>query len=120
MYGGSAWAAEEAPTSSGSYVSAQIPIIMCSGSSPAPCTGGGGGGGVHGRVVSFGEDNSNDAFVLATGGVYRVVAPSFCPARRSRSSAASALPWLLSFSEHAPWHPRSTSAGKCSPADSSR
>lgn len=94
MYGGSAWTAVEAPAGSGRYVPNPIPSIKCSGSSPAPCTG---AGSIDGRVVSFGKDSSNDAFVLATGGIYRVVAPSFCRPPPSRSAMASrGLPWLLS------------------------
>ncbi|KAJ1265847.1 hypothetical protein BS78_08G105500 [Paspalum vaginatum] len=92
MYGVSAWAAVEVPASSGRYVSTQIPDIRCS---PAvPCIG----VGVDGRrVVSFGEDNNNDAFLLATGAIYRVVAPGLCHHAAAPHRWSSGLPWLLSF-----------------------
>ena len=41
-----------------------------------PCNGI--GIGITGRVLSLGEDSSKDAFVLAAGGVFRLVPPSLC------------------------------------------
>ncbi|KAK3136779.1 hypothetical protein QOZ80_5BG0442330 [Eleusine coracana subsp. coracana] len=78
VYGFNVWAAVETPMSSGRYASALISNIMCSESTPLPCTG----GGIGGQVISWGEDNDKDAYILATGG-----APS-------RSS--SGLAWRLS------------------------
>lgn len=75
MYAFAPWTAVESPVSSGHYTSVSVPNIRCSLSTPVPCLA---SGGIGGRVVSFGEDNSKDAFVLATGGVYRVVWPGLC------------------------------------------
>lgn len=68
------WAGMETPEGSGRYASTRIPLAKCSRSSPMPCRG----GAIPGHILSFGEDNRKDAFVLATGGVYRVVRPSLC------------------------------------------
>ncbi|KAF8776409.1 hypothetical protein HU200_003528 [Digitaria exilis] len=68
IYGSVALAAMETPGSGGLYSSSPIPDIKCSRRTPLPCPGGDGIG-VGGRVLSWGEDNGNEAFVLATDGV---------------------------------------------------
>ncbi|CAL4905933.1 unnamed protein product [Urochloa decumbens] len=76
VYGSAAWAAKETPASSGRYVPTRIPNLRCSRSSPVPCSD------VGGRVVSLVEGSyyTNDAFLLATDGVYRLVPPGLCDA----------------------------------------
>ncbi|XP_062203823.1 HIPL1 protein-like [Phragmites australis] len=95
-YGSVAWAAVETPEGSGRHATTQIPNVRCSRSSPLPCHG---AGGISGRVVSFGEDTSKDAFILATDGVYRVVAPGLCGGDPPppQPSPATGLAWVLSL-----------------------
>ncbi|GJM95435.1 hypothetical protein PR202_ga12171 [Eleusine coracana subsp. coracana] len=90
VYGFNVWAAVETPMSSGRYASALISNIMCSEGTPLPCTG----GGIGGHVISWGEDNSKDGYILATDGVYKVLPPGLCGGAPSRSS--SGLAWRLS------------------------
>ncbi|KAL6622415.1 hypothetical protein ACP70R_032294 [Stipagrostis hirtigluma subsp. patula] len=73
MYNSTVWTAVESPSGSGGYHIARIPNIMCSESTPIPCHRN-----IGERILSFGEDNNKDAILLATGGVYRVVAPGLC------------------------------------------
>jgi hypothetical protein len=49
--------------------------VTCSASATSTCRGGDFAGG---GVTSFGEDEGNNALLLATDGVYQVVGPSFC------------------------------------------
>ena len=58
-----------------------------------PCNGI--GIGITGRVLSLGEDSSKDAFVLAAGGVFRLVPPSLCGITRPLQPARGAG-WVLS------------------------
>lgn len=91
MYNGSAaWAAVETPASGGRYAGARIPNVRCSaGGTPMPCAGGGS------SVLSLGEDNSKDAFVIGTGGVFRVAVPGLCGAAAPPKQAG--LAWQLSL-----------------------
>ncbi|CAN6356492.1 unnamed protein product [Urochloa humidicola] len=77
-YGSSLWAAAEtlAGNSLHVYPSARIPNVnvKCSRTSPLPC----GGVAIAGTIVSLGQDNSKDAFLIATGGIYRVIPPGLC------------------------------------------
>lgn len=99
IYGSSIWAAAETPagTDLHVYTSARIPKVRCSKSSPVPCAG----VAIAGSVVSLGQDNSKDAFIIATGGIYRVVQPGLCGgAPRPRASATppekgARISWLL-------------------------
>ncbi|OEL35028.1 HIPL1 protein, partial [Dichanthelium oligosanthes] len=96
MYSSDAWDAVETPARGGGrYAAARIPNVRCSaGGTPMPCAGGGS------SVLSLlGEDNSKDAFVLATGGVFRVAAPGLCgappPASPPPQSKQAGLVWQL-------------------------
>jgi hypothetical protein len=94
IYASSVWAGVDAleSRSNGRRASAQVPIVRCSRGSPVPCDGIGIGIGVTGRVLSLGEDSRKDAFVLATGGVFRLVPPSLCqPLQPTRGAG-----WVLS------------------------
>ncbi|CAN6361287.1 unnamed protein product [Urochloa humidicola] len=75
-YGSSLWGAAEtlAGNSLHVYPSARIPNVKCSRTSPLPC----GGVAIAGSIVSLGQDNSKDAFLIATGGIYRVIPPGLC------------------------------------------
>jgi hypothetical protein len=59
-----------------------------------PCNGI--GIGIIGRVLSLGEDSSKDAFVLATGGVFRLVPPSLCGVTQPLPQHARGAGWVLS------------------------
>lgn len=68
----------ENPEDSGNFNQTLIPFT-CASDSPIPCTF------VNGTtvpslgyVLSFGEDNNNDIYLLASSGVYRIVSPSRC------------------------------------------
>ncbi|KAL6623600.1 hypothetical protein ACP70R_033479 [Stipagrostis hirtigluma subsp. patula] len=90
MYGPTAWVADETPAGSGRYAVARIAAVKCSRSTPMPCHGG-----IGTRILSMGEDSSNDAILLATDGVYRVVAPGLCGG--APQPPQSAHGWLLSL-----------------------
>ncbi|CAN6338576.1 unnamed protein product [Urochloa humidicola] len=75
IYASSLWAALETRSSNGMYQTTRISNIRCSGSGPVPC---GGGVGIAGSIVSLGQDNSRDALIITTGGIYRVIPPSLC------------------------------------------
>ncbi|XP_062203059.1 HIPL1 protein-like [Phragmites australis] len=82
MYASGVWTGQ-------SNSSTQMPRVRCSGSSPTPCR--------FGIVLSLGEDNSKDAFVLATGGVYRVVPPRLCGVPPQPPQWPPATGWVLSL-----------------------
>ncbi|XP_066358714.1 HIPL1 protein-like isoform X2 [Miscanthus floridulus] len=96
IYASSVWAGVDALDSRSNRrrASAQVPIVRCSMSSPLPCNGI--GIGITGRVLSLGEDSSKDAFVLAAGGVFRLVPPSLCGITRPLQPARGAG-WVLSM-----------------------
>jgi hypothetical protein len=60
-------------------------------------------------VLSLGEDSSKDAFVLATGGVFRLVPPSLCgvtqplPHARGAGWVLSVLGFALLFALYLVW-----------------
>ncbi|KAE9467312.1 hypothetical protein C3L33_00778, partial [Rhododendron williamsianum] len=69
----------ENPEDSGNFNQTLIPSFTCAIDSPIPCTF------VNGTtlpdfgyVLSLGEDNNNDIYLLASSGVYRIVSPSRC------------------------------------------
>ncbi|KAF3443180.1 hypothetical protein FNV43_RR12861 [Rhamnella rubrinervis] len=78
LYGGDIWTGTESPKDSGNFTRSKIPVscaldspIQCSvdDGSPLPALG---------FIFSFGQDNRNDIFILASTGVYRIVPPSRC------------------------------------------
>lgn len=78
LYGGNIWSGIEFPVDSGNFTSAAL-NFSCAPDSPIDC------GSVPGTplpalgyVFSFGQDNDKDIYLLASGGVYRVVPPSRC------------------------------------------
>ncbi|KAJ1261071.1 hypothetical protein BS78_09G000100 [Paspalum vaginatum] len=89
MYGFSAWAAAVEASRSYAAASVRVPAIRCSVSTPVPCRA----GAIDGRVLSFGEDSSKDAFILASGGVYRAVRPGLC--NTAQQSVGADYTWLL-------------------------
>ncbi|KAL0926779.1 hypothetical protein M5K25_003029 [Dendrobium thyrsiflorum] len=78
LYGIGMWAGLENPENSGNYSSTDLPF-NCAKESPIACDP---VEGSHlpslGIVYSFAEDNSNDVYLLASKGVYRIVRPSLC------------------------------------------
>ncbi|TVU49795.1 hypothetical protein EJB05_01132, partial [Eragrostis curvula] len=86
MHGSAAW-----ESSAGRDTSARIPNVGCSGSTPLACRAG-----IDGRVVSFGEDNNKDVYVLTTRGVHRVVHPDLCEERATPLPQPKPMrTWLL-------------------------
>nr|CAB3466175.1 unnamed protein product [Digitaria exilis] len=65
--------------------------VGCSKKSPLPC----GGGIVGGRVLSMGEDNSNDALFLTARGMFRVVAPGACAVPAADPQPPGTNYWVL-------------------------
>ncbi|CAN6343291.1 unnamed protein product [Urochloa humidicola] len=99
-FGSAVWAAVETPEKrSGPYASAPIlPNIRCFGTNTTvPCPGG--GTSIVGHVLSFGQDNSKDAFLLGTSGVYRLVRSGLCIAVPSSLPPPPPSPsaWLVSL-----------------------
>ncbi|KAK1315262.1 HIPL1 protein [Acorus calamus] len=78
LYASAMWEGVESPVNSGKYNSTLIPF-SCARDSPLQCDSVAGSSLASlGFVVSFGEDNKKDLYVLAKNGVYRVVRPSRC------------------------------------------
>ncbi|XP_077210154.1 HIPL1 protein-like [Tasmannia lanceolata] len=78
LYASALWAGTENPENSGNFSSTKIPFSCCQ-NSPMPCNSIAGSPLPSlGYLFSFGEDNRNDVYLLASSGVYRVVPPSRC------------------------------------------
>ncbi|EXB36669.1 HIPL1 protein [Morus notabilis] len=78
LYGAGIWAGTESPKNSGNFTSSKL-NISCAQDSPIPCSDEAGSAGFSpGFIFSFGQDNRNDIFMLASSGLYRVVRPSRC------------------------------------------
>ncbi|PNT62693.1 hypothetical protein BRADI_4g07240v3 [Brachypodium distachyon] len=75
MYSSAMWTGTVNTDVSCKYTSASIPL-SCSEKTPLPCEGS--TNSPLGRIFSFGEDNKQDGFILASQGVYRIVQPSLC------------------------------------------
>ncbi|KAL6622428.1 hypothetical protein ACP70R_032307 [Stipagrostis hirtigluma subsp. patula] len=95
MYNSATWTAAE--ESMGRYTTTRVPTIRCSRSSPMSCLSDGDTG-IGRSVLSFGEDNNRDAFLLATDGIYRVVAPGLCiDPPRPPLSGPGLVVWMMSL-----------------------
>ena len=70
------WAAAERPAYSGNYTVSSLPFT-CTPNSPIKCNITSSGLQI-GMIISYGEDNNADFYVLATTGLYRLVSPSHC------------------------------------------
>lgn len=70
------WAAAERPAYSGNYTVSSLPFT-CTPNSPIKCNITSSGLQI-GMIISYGEDNNADLYVLATTGLYRLVSPSHC------------------------------------------
>ncbi|KAG8652498.1 hypothetical protein MANES_06G097800v8 [Manihot esculenta] len=78
LYAGAVWAGTETPEGSGNFTTSKIPF-SCAKDTPIQCISIPGSDFPSlGYILSFGEDNRKDIFVLASSGVYRVVRPSRC------------------------------------------
>lgn len=78
LYADTIWAGTESPRGSGNFTSTKLPI-GCAKDSPIQCdTLPGTSTPKLEYVFSFGQDNTKDAYVLASSGLYRVVRPSRC------------------------------------------
>lgn len=78
LYGGGIWTGTESPRGSGNFTSSKVPV-KCALDSPIPCNVEDGSSfPALGIIFSFGQDNKNDIFILASTGVYRIVQPSRC------------------------------------------
>ncbi|PSS28694.1 HIPL1 protein [Actinidia chinensis var. chinensis] len=78
LYASAIWAAAETPSKSGNFTPTSIPF-SCAADSPMECRSVPNSGlAALEYIFSFGEDNRNDVFILASSGVYRVVRPSRC------------------------------------------
>ncbi|KAG0484086.1 hypothetical protein HPP92_012170 [Vanilla planifolia] len=86
LYGSAMWAGVEDPEDSGNYSSSRIPF-SCAKDTPMACDAVEGSSLPSvGIIYSFAEDNNEDVYVLASKGVYRVVAPSRCSYSCSQES----------------------------------
>ncbi|KAJ1273881.1 hypothetical protein BS78_05G018800 [Paspalum vaginatum] len=94
VYGSEVWATVDSPAASaaGLHASAPIPHVRCSGSSPISC----GGEAITDGNVSMVQDNSKDAFILASTGIYRLVPPNHCWGPTYHAPPSSWLVWMLS------------------------
>ncbi|XP_058228025.1 HIPL1 protein-like [Rhododendron vialii] len=78
LFGAAMFSGIENPEDSGNFNQSLIPFT-CASDSPIPCTFVNGSTVPSlGYVLSFGEDNNNDIYLLASSGVYRIVSPSRC------------------------------------------
>ncbi|KVI06366.1 Glucose/Sorbosone dehydrogenase [Cynara cardunculus var. scolymus] len=78
LYADSMWAGVETPENSGNFTANKIPFT-CAKDSPVPCNlVPGTSRPALGYLISFGQDNKNDVYLLSTSGVYRIVPPSRC------------------------------------------
>ncbi|XP_059642703.1 HIPL1 protein-like isoform X1 [Cornus florida] len=78
LYAGAIWAGTENPENSGNFTTSQI-SFNCARDSPIPCSFKPGSSlPALESILSFGEDNNKDIFLLASSGVYRIVRPSRC------------------------------------------
>ncbi|CAL1367993.1 unnamed protein product [Linum trigynum] len=90
LYASNVWAGTETPEDSGNFTANSIPF-SCAKDSPIPCTTVSGSDTPSlGYIFSFGQDNNNDVFLLASSGVYRVVPPSRCNYACSKENATAA------------------------------
>ncbi|CAN0900747.1 HIPL1 protein [Linum grandiflorum] len=90
LYASSMWTGMETPESSGNFTASTIPF-SCAKDSPIPCTSVPGSDFPSlGYIFSFGQDNRNDVYLLASSGVYRVVPPSRCNYVCSKENATAA------------------------------
>ncbi|KAG0481671.1 hypothetical protein HPP92_012529 [Vanilla planifolia] len=86
LYGSAMWAGVEDPEDSGNYSSSRIPF-SCAKDTPMACDAVEGSSLPSvGIIYSFAEDNNKDVYVLASKGVYRLVAPSRCSYSCSQES----------------------------------
>ena len=101
VYNSSMWATVETPASNAgglhAYPSARIPNVRCSESSPVPC----GGEAIAGSIVFLGQDSSMDAYIITTGGIYRVIPPGLCAGGAPPPAPPQQMPpwltWLISI-----------------------
>ncbi|KAI8543514.1 hypothetical protein RHMOL_Rhmol08G0224400 [Rhododendron molle] len=78
LFGAAMFSGIENPEDSGNFNQTLIPFT-CASDSPIPCTFVNGSTVPSlGYVLSFGEDNNNDIYLLASSGVYRIVSPNRC------------------------------------------
>ncbi|KAE9444849.1 hypothetical protein C3L33_23253, partial [Rhododendron williamsianum] len=78
LFGAAMFSGIENPEDSGNFNQTLIPFA-CASDSPIPCTFVNGSTVPSlGYVLSLGEDNNNDIYLLASSGVYRIVSPSRC------------------------------------------
>ncbi|KAK4844597.1 hypothetical protein QYF36_022170 [Acer negundo] len=92
LYATALWAANENPENSGNFTTNRIPF-SCAHDSPTPCNSLQGSDLPSlGYILSFGEDNRKDIFILASQGVYRVVRPTRCNYTCSKETVTPASP----------------------------
>lgn len=119
LFGGAMWAGAEMPVGSGNYTTARL-NFTCSTDSPLECKQSNSLEPNFLYILSFGEDNHNNLYVLSAMGVYRVSDPKGCGFSCTAElppDAFTNVPPSLGSSESPSSSPRlsstDTSAGHC-------
>ncbi|KAG9152828.1 hypothetical protein Leryth_017655 [Lithospermum erythrorhizon] len=86
LYAGTMWLGTETPENSRNFTTSKN-SVTCAQDTPLKCGTVAGDGTLElGYVLSLGEDNRKDIYILSTNGLYRIVRPSRCNYQCSKES----------------------------------